>query len=80
MSKQILYLLFTVLLLGLFASAAPVPLEGAVVKKGLKQLKLKRGDPNPLLKRDDVKPKPSGYPAKRQEAGYPKPSGYFNKV
>lgn len=54
--KQVIFFLFTVLFLGLLVSAAPTPVE----KKALKQLKLKRGDPNPVMKRDDA-PKPSGY-------------------
>lgn len=42
-------LLFSVLL----STAAPVPVDGALTKKGLKQLKLKRGDPAPV-KREGV--------------------------
>ncbi|KIK54491.1 hypothetical protein GYMLUDRAFT_177102 [Collybiopsis luxurians FD-317 M1] len=71
MSKQVILLLLTVLLLGLFSSAAPIPVE----KKALKQLKLKRGDPQPFMKRD-TSPKPSGYPVKRDEPGAPKPSKF----
>ncbi|KAJ4475744.1 hypothetical protein J3R30DRAFT_3405971 [Lentinula aciculospora] len=63
MSKQVILFLFTVLLFGLFASAAPTPVE----KRVLKQLKLKRGDPEPFVRRDEA-PKPSGYVAKRDEA------------
>lgn len=56
MFKQVTLLLFTVLLLGLLTSAAPTPVE----RKSLKQLKLKRGDPEPFMRRDEA-PKPSGY-------------------
>ncbi|KAJ4463343.1 hypothetical protein C8J55DRAFT_567668 [Lentinula edodes] len=63
MFKQVTLLLFTVLLLGLLTSAAPTPLE----RKSLKQLKLKRGDPEPFMRRDEA-PKPSGYVSKRDEA------------
>ncbi|KAJ8093568.1 hypothetical protein PM082_020426 [Marasmius tenuissimus] len=79
MSKAILYLLFTILLLGLMASSAPIP--GSASKKSLKQLKLKRGDPSPL-KRDDAKPpKPSGYlvATKRDDVAPPKPSKGWRK-
>ncbi|KAJ3907197.1 hypothetical protein F5879DRAFT_943256 [Lentinula edodes] len=63
MFKQVTLLLFTVLLLGLLTSAAPTPVE----RKSLKQLKLKRGDPEPFMRRDEA-PKPSGYVSKRDEA------------
>ncbi|KAJ3770317.1 hypothetical protein FB446DRAFT_744609 [Lentinula raphanica] len=82
-SKQVILFLFTVLLLGLSTSAAPTPVE----RKALKQLKLKRGDPEPFMRRDES-PKPSGYVAKRDEASRvykrdepsaPKPSKWYKK-
>ncbi|KAL0070498.1 hypothetical protein AAF712_002330 [Marasmius tenuissimus] len=92
MSKAILYLLFTILLLGLMASSAPIP--GSASKKSLKQLKLKRGDPSPL-KRDDAKPpkpsasafwvidyippQPSLVATKRDDVAPPKPSKGWRK-
>ncbi|KAL0576208.1 hypothetical protein V5O48_005775 [Marasmius crinis-equi] len=82
MSKGILYLFLTVLLLGLVVSAAPVP-GGA--KRSLKQLKLKRGDPSPLKRADAPAGKPSGLPTppsppnKRQDAAAPKPSKSWRK-
>jgi len=60
MTKQVLFFIFTVLLLGLFASASPIPADAAS-KRELKQFKLRRGDPEPFIKRADAAaPKPSG--------------------
>ncbi|KAF5379906.1 hypothetical protein D9757_007227 [Collybiopsis confluens] len=68
MHKQTILLLFTFLFLGLFTSAAPIPVQ----KKALKQLKLKRGDPQHFGKRDSS-PKPSGV-VRRDDPSASKPS------
>ncbi|THU96343.1 hypothetical protein K435DRAFT_858654 [Dendrothele bispora CBS 962.96] len=76
MTKQVLFLFFTILLLGLFTAATPIPIarDAAAAKRELKQFKLKRGDPEPFVKRADAAaPAPSGY-YKRDTAAAPKPS------
>ncbi|KAF5373074.1 hypothetical protein D9758_001507 [Tetrapyrgos nigripes] len=80
MAKQIIFFIFTILLLGLFASASPLPVprDAAAAKRGLRQFKLKRGDPEPFAKRaDDDAPKPSSTPYivnKRDDVSPPQPS------
>ncbi|KAF9265848.1 hypothetical protein L218DRAFT_956818 [Marasmius fiardii PR-910] len=79
MSKQIFLLLISILLLSLTTSAAPIPAQNAVVGRSLKQLKLKRGDPNPLKRDVPNPPKPSGYVTKRDDAAPPQPSKSYRK-
>lgn len=49
-----LLLLFAVLLFAFLATAAPIPTEGGLVKKSLKQYKVKRGETP--TRRDAAKP------------------------
>jgi hypothetical protein len=64
MTKQIVLFIFTVLLLGLFASASPLPIPRdatAAAKRELKQFKLRRGDPEPFVRRADAAKPSSTY-------------------
>ncbi|KAJ7491173.1 hypothetical protein FB451DRAFT_1222296 [Mycena latifolia] len=54
-----LLLLFAVLLFAFLVTAAPVPTEGGLVKKTLKQYKAKRGETPTRVARDPSAP--SGY-------------------
>jgi hypothetical protein len=56
-----LLLLFAVLLFAFLVTAAPVPAEGGLVKKSLKQYKAKRGETPARAARGAV---PSGYTAR----------------
>ncbi|KAG7086464.1 hypothetical protein E1B28_002416 [Marasmius oreades] len=79
MSKRVLYLLISMLILGFIVSAAPIPAKKAVAGRSLKQLKLKRGDRSPLKRDDPNLPKPSGYPTRRDDAYPPQPSKSYRK-
>ncbi|KAJ6548113.1 hypothetical protein DFH09DRAFT_1366974 [Mycena vulgaris] len=51
-----LLLLFAVLLFAFLVTALPVPDEGGLVKKSLKQYKVKRGETPTRVARDAAKP------------------------
>ncbi|KAJ6606347.1 hypothetical protein DFH09DRAFT_1119907 [Mycena vulgaris] len=68
-----LLLLFAVLLFAFLVTALPVPEEGGLAKKSLKQYKVKRGETPTRVARDAAKPSKA---LGKRDAAVPKPSKY----